>query len=88
MEEIDALARKRNSSLAPSHFKQTLQAIKQVPIRQRLTEWYNDLFWPYDYEETILGLRYVATGFLLLAALLSLVFTFLGSKSPAVKTEL
>ena len=89
MEEIDVLARQRNSSLAPSHFKQTLKAIKQVSIRQRFTEWYNDLYWPYDYEETLLGLRYVATGFLLLAALFSLIFTFLGSKpKPAVKTEL
>ena len=86
MEEIDQLARQRNSSLAPSHFKQTLKAIRQVSIRQRLIEWYNDLYWPYDYEETILGLRYFATGFLLLAAFLSLLFTFLGSKT--VKAEL
>merc|ERR1712029_612097 len=86
MEEIDQLARQRNSSLAPSQFKQTLRAIKQVSIRQRLLDWYNNLYWPYDYEETILGLRYVATGFLPLAAAVSLLLTFVGSKT--VKTEL
>ena len=86
MEEIDQLARQRNSSLAPSQFKQTLRSIKQVSIRQRLLDWYNNLYWPYDYEETILGLRYVATGFLLLAAAVSLLLTFVGSKT--VKTEL
>ena len=54
---------------------------------QRLRDWYNDLYWPYDYEETVLGLRYVATGILLLAAFISLLMTFVNSKT-IVKTEL
>lgn len=85
MDEIDHLARQRNSSLAPLHFRQTLRAIRPISVLQRIRDWYNDLYWPYDYEETILGLRYVATGILLLAALISLLMTFVSSK-PVIKT--
>ena len=55
---------------------------------QRVKECYNDFYWPYDYNETILGLRYVATGILLLAAVISLLMTFVSSRSDVVKTEL
>jgi len=85
MDEIDHLARQRNSSLAPLHFRQTLRAIRPISVLQRIRDWYNDLYWPYDYEETILGLRYVATGILLLAALISLLMTFVNSK-PVIKS--
>jgi len=87
MDEIDQLARQRNSSLAPLHFRHTIKAIRPMSLIQRLRDWYNDLYWPYDYEETVLGLRYVATGILLLAAFISLLMTFVNSKT-AVKTEL
>lgn len=87
MDEIDQLARQRNSSLAPLQFRQTLKAIRPTSVVQRLRDCYNDLYWPYDYNETLLGLRYVATGILLLAAVISLLMTFVGSKT-SVKTEL
>lgn len=87
MDEIDQLARQRNSSLAPLHFRQTLKAIRPTSVLQRLKELYNDLYWPYDYDETILGLRYVATGILLMAAMISLLLTFVSNKA-AIKAEL
>merc|ERR1711997_575052 len=46
MDEIDHLARQRNSSLAPLHFRQTLKAIRPTSVLQRLKELYNDLYWP------------------------------------------
>ncbi len=45
---------------------------------RRLTEWYQDLAWPFDWDETILGVRYCLTGALLLAAFISVVATFIG----------
>lgn len=89
MDEIDQLARQRNSSLAPLQFRQTLKAIRPGfrSVLQRLRDWYNDLYWPYDYDETILGLRYLATGILLVAAAIALLLTFVSSKTAA-KTEL
>jgi hypothetical protein len=43
---------------------------------KQLVQWYRDLYWPWDWEETILGLRYSLTGILLFAAFVSLIFTF------------
>jgi len=80
MDEIDQLAKQRNSSLAPIQFRQTIKALRPMPYFHRLRDWYYDLYWPYDRDETILGLRYVATGLLLLAAFVSLIVTFVGEK--------
>jgi len=80
MDEIDQLAKQRNSSLAPIQFRNTIKALRPTPLLHRLRDWYYDLYWPYDRNETILGLRYVATGLLLLAAFISLIVTFVGEK--------
>merc|ERR1711981_161673 len=56
MDEIDQLAKQRNSSLAPIQFRQTIKALRPMPYFHRLRDWYYDLYWPYDRDETILGL--------------------------------
>ncbi|XP_023326662.1 lymphoid-restricted membrane protein [Eurytemora carolleeae] len=43
-----------------------------------LQTWYSDLYWPYDEEETILGLRYFISGLLSVAAFAIVVATLIG----------
>ena len=45
---------------------------------RQLLDWYHDLYWPWDQEDTLMGLRYGITGMLLLAAFVSLILNFLG----------
>ncbi len=56
---------------------------------RRLSDMYQDMYWPFDWEETVMGLRYCLTGVLLLAAFLALVFTFLfgGGVDEPVRTR-
>jgi len=42
-----------------------------------LQTWYSELYWPYDEEETILGVRYFISGFLSVAAFAVLLGTFI-----------
>jgi hypothetical protein len=53
-------------------------------VVRRLVEMYQELYWPFDWDETVLGLRYCLTGILLAAAFLSLVFTFFFGGSATV----
>ena len=46
----------------------------------QLKELYDDLYWPYDKDETVLGVRYCVAGLLVTAALLIVVATFVGQK--------
>ena len=46
----------------------------------QLKELYDDFYWPYDKEETVLGVRYCVAGLLVTAALLIVVATFVGQK--------
>ena len=50
-------------------------------------QWYRDLYWPWDLEETLLGIRYCLTGLLLFAAFLALVWTFFGGSGDSVSHE-
>ena len=45
----------------------------------KLDQWSRDLTWPWDLDETLMGVRYFTTGILLFMAFLSLVFTFFGA---------
>ena len=45
----------------------------------KLDQWSRDLTWPWDLDETLMGVRYFTTGLLLFLAFLSLVFAFFGS---------
>jgi len=38
------------------------------------------MYWPWDWEETLLGLRYSLTGILLFAAFVSLILTFISGQ--------
>jgi hypothetical protein len=50
--------------------------------------WYREFHWPWDWEETLLGLRYSLTALLLFAALLSLICTIMSGSPPPAKPEL
>ena len=54
-------------------------------LYRHLVQWYREVSWPWDWEETILGLRYSLTGILLFAAFVSLVFTFIAG--PAKRRQ-
>jgi hypothetical protein len=52
-------------------------------LYKQLVQWYRDMYWPWDWDETVLGLRYSLTAILLLAAFVSLVYTFfVAQKTP------
>lgn len=88
LEEIDALATRRDSS--PIHHIKTFPETAEEFIRRKrsivlhLKEWYKDFYWPFDQDETILGLRYCVTGILLTAAFLLVTVTFIGQSSKKV----
>lgn len=83
MEEIDELAVRRDSSPRPvTHTDLTLTARDLLQRRKSLllqfSDWYSDLYWPYDEEETVLGLRYCVSGILTVSAVIILMATFFG----------
>lgn len=88
LEEIDALATRRDSS--PIHHIKTFPETAEEFIRRKrsivlhLKEWYEDFYWPFDQDETILGIRYCVTGILLMAAFLLVAVTFIGQSSKKV----
>ena len=43
-----------------------------------MSEWYQDVVWPWDWDETVQGARLAITGILLFAALVSLIYAFVG----------
>ncbi|XP_059079877.1 uncharacterized protein LOC131878014 isoform X2 [Tigriopus californicus] len=93
LEEIDTLALKRDSSPAPHAFRR----VRELPwlsylrtLRQyfrHFMELYEEFTWPWDWDETILGVRYAITGVLLFAAFISLVFTFFGGGGSVKVTD-
>ena len=77
LDELDSLALRRDSSPPsgqPSPPSLSRRPAPQLPrtarelIQRRksllihLNDWYSDLYWPYDEEETVLGLRYTISG--------------------------
>ena len=92
LEELDELATRRDSSPQNSPTTQLLTTRRppQLPrtarelIQRResllvpLCAWYSDLCWPYDEDETILGLRYAISGILATTAFAILCSTFFG----------
>jgi inositol 1,4,5-triphosphate receptor-associated cGMP kinase len=90
LEELDELATRRDSSPPNSPLLLTTRRPPQLPrtarelIQRRksllvhLSDWYSDLCWPYDEEETILGLRYAISGILATTAFAILCSTFFG----------
>ena len=76
MAEIDQLAVKRDSSPAPPTLRSQLVSLRKRSIIRRVIEWYNDLSWPYDWDETVLGLRYSVTALLLIGAFFALISAF------------
>merc|ERR1711936_1394777 len=92
LEELDELATRRDSSPQNSPTTQPLTSRRppQLPrtarelIQRRksllvhLSDWYSDLCWPYDEDETILGLRYAISGILATTAFAILCSTFFG----------
>ena len=74
LEELDDLAVRRDSSppsppplRAPRPPPQLPRSAREVIQRRKsllvhLSNWYSDLYWPYDEEETVLGLRYTLSG--------------------------
>jgi len=85
MEEIDDLEQKRDSSPVPliNNLSPTFPRSAKEFIERRkslmihISDWYSELYWPYDEEETILGARYCMSGCLLLAACAVLINTFI-----------
>ena len=57
-------------------------------LYKQLVQWYRDLYWPWDWDETILGLRYSLTCLLLFAAFISLIYTFFAIQKQNSKEEL
>ena len=57
-------------------------------LYKQLVQWYREMNWPWDWEETLLGLRYSLTGLLLFAAFVSLVFTFISGPPRKSNPEL
>ena len=43
-----------------------------------IQDWYEDLYWPYDEDETVLGIRYCISGILTASAIFILISTFFG----------
>ena len=94
LEELDELATRRDSSPQNSPTTtQVLTTTRRPPqlprtarelIQRRksllvhLSDWYSDLCWPYDEDETILGLRYAISGILATTAFAILCSTFFG----------
>jgi len=90
LEELDELATRRDSSPPNSPILLTTRRPPQLPrtarelIQRRksllvhLSDWYSDLCWPYDEDETILGLRYAISGILATTAFAILCSTFFG----------
>ena len=90
LEELDELATRRDSSPPNSPQLLTTRRPPQLPrtarelIQRRksllvhLSDWYSDLCWPYDEDETILGLRYAISGILATTAFAILCSTFFG----------
>merc|ERR1719317_181068 len=82
MEEIDDLAQKRDSSPTPPSqplpktAREFIQRKKYLLIH--IQDWYEDLYWPYDEEETILGIRYCISGILTASAVFILMSSFFG----------
>lgn len=82
MEEIDDLAQKRDSSPTPPSqplpktAREFIQRKKSLLIH--IQDWYEDLYWPYDEDETILGIRYCISGILTATAVFILMSTFFG----------
>merc|ERR1719445_806998 len=52
-------SKKNSEQLLTSESLSSSSTRPKISVLQRLKELYNDLYWPYDYDETILGLRYV-----------------------------
>ena len=93
LEELDELATRRDSSpqnsptttqslttrrppQLPRTARELIQRRKSLLVH--LSDWYSDLCWPYDEDETILGLRYAISGILATTAFAILCSTFFG----------
>jgi len=83
MEEIDDLAQKRDSSPTPPSSQPLPKTAREFIQRKKsllihIQDWYEDLYWPYDEDETILGIRYCISGILTATAVFILMSTFFG----------
>jgi len=87
LEEMDELAVRRDSSppcspspRRPPHLPRSARELiqRRKSLLVHLNDWYSDLCWPYDEDETVLGLRYAISGLLTTLALAVLCSTFFG----------
>jgi len=87
IEEMDDLAEKRESSPPPSplHTKKLVlpSSPKELYNRKKslilhFKTWYSELYWPYDEEETLLGIRYSISAILSVAAFAIVLGTLFG----------